>query len=83
MAFVQVLSEGWGWGAQMEAAELREDGRLRDEGRVSKRGTKDWELVCSMTAGDEDGGGWKDRCGSVTAGYIVDGWDEPAPGDRL
>ena len=49
MAFVQVLSEGWGWGAQMEAAELREDGRLRDEGRVSKRGTKDWEDEdCSM-----------------------------------
>ena len=77
IALDHVLSDGWGWGAQMDAADVLE------EGSVSKRGTKDWELVCSMTAGDEDGGGWKDRCGSVTAGYIVDGWDEPAPGDRL
>ena len=48
MAFDQVLSEGWGWGAQIEAAEVRE------EGRVSKRGTNEDEVVvCSMSDGKE------------------------------
>ena len=48
MAFVHAVSEGCGCGAQIDAAEVRE------EGRVSKRGTKDWdEVVCSMSASEE------------------------------